>query len=48
MMKSKIKLLLVPLSLLITQFALSGVCSACMSSLYQPKAPKHLTARRSN
>jgi cyclic lactone autoinducer peptide len=45
-MKSKIKLLLAPLSLLITLLALSGVSSACMSSYYQPKAPKHLTAHR--
>ncbi|ACL77089.1 cyclic lactone autoinducer peptide [Ruminiclostridium cellulolyticum] len=45
-MKSRIKFLLAPLSLIITQLALSGVCSACCSSLYQPKAPKHLTASR--
>ncbi|EGD45771.1 hypothetical protein Cpap_0138 [Ruminiclostridium papyrosolvens DSM 2782] len=41
-MKSKIKFLLTPLSIIITLLALSGVCSACMSSYYQPKAPKHL------
>ena len=44
-MKSKIKLLLAPLSIIITQLALSGVCSASMSTFYQPKAPKHLTTR---
>ena len=45
-MRSKIKFLLAPLSLLITFLALSGVCSACGGFLYQPKAPKHLTAQR--
>ena len=44
-MKSKIKLLLAPLSIIITQIALSGVCSACMGFYYQPKAPKHLASR---
>ncbi|EGD49317.1 hypothetical protein Cpap_3749 [Ruminiclostridium papyrosolvens DSM 2782] len=47
-MKAKIKLLFVPLSLLITLLALSGVCSACYGYYYQPKAPKHLTVRRSH
>ncbi|WP_081741763.1 cyclic lactone autoinducer peptide [Ruminiclostridium josui] len=47
-MKSKIKLLLAPLSLLITFLALSGVSTACCSSYYQPKAPKHLTTRKSH
>ncbi len=44
-MKSKIKFLLAPLSAVITMLALSGVCSACMSTYYQPKAPKHLVNR---
>lgn len=44
-MKSKIKLLLMPLSVLITQLAIFGVNSASMSSYYQPKAPKHLAHR---
>ncbi|ACL75320.1 cyclic lactone autoinducer peptide [Ruminiclostridium cellulolyticum] len=47
-MKSKIKFLLAPLSLIITQLALSGVCTACSSTFYQPKAPKHLTANRTH
>ncbi|EPR10334.1 cyclic lactone autoinducer peptide [Ruminiclostridium papyrosolvens] len=47
-MKSKIKFLLAPLSLLVTLLALSGISSACCTSFYQPKAPKHLTARRSH
>lgn len=44
-MKLKIKFLLAPLSIIITQLALSGVSSASSSSYYQPKAPKHMTAR---
>ena len=44
-MKSKIKLLLAPLSIIITQLALSGVCSASVGFYHQPKAPKHLAAR---
>ena len=47
-MKSKIKLLLAPLSILITLLALSGVCSACGGFYYQPKAPKHLAAQKRN
>jgi len=44
-MKSKIKFLLAPLSIIITQLALSGVSTACSGYLYQPKAPKFLTTR---
>ncbi|WP_110461914.1 cyclic lactone autoinducer peptide [Ruminiclostridium sufflavum] len=44
-MKSKFKFLLAALSLLITQLALSGVCSASSSTFHQPKAPKHLMSR---
>jgi cyclic lactone autoinducer peptide len=44
-MKLKIKLLLAPLSIIITQLALSGICLASSSTFYQPKAPKNLVSR---
>lgn len=45
-MKSKIKFLLAPLSIIITQLALSGVCSASCGFYCQPKAPKQLATHK--
>ncbi len=45
-MKAKIRILISLFSGIITLLALSGVSSACASSLYQPKVPKCLTEKK--